>query len=238
MQPVPSAFCLAFASAGISMAARIAMIAITTSNSMRVKPSGRTEGGVEDPFDDVGFFILLMSQPPRNHADADSVTNGDINNKYRLLNGLMSIPFFGGTFINGDTLSGLHFASGSYLIGGRRGVPSLPKPVKTLLCSFSVLRTCSAAIPGCRIAVLSSLRGFFFHNRLGGPGSKAVDKNVGDTAARNGCATLNTDQRGAPHLPTAAARNRYPTGNRKEGRVKFCATQGVNGAFLDTSKRG
>src|SRR5882672_11056520 len=38
MQTMRSAFRLALASAGRSVAARIAMIAITTSNSMRVKP--------------------------------------------------------------------------------------------------------------------------------------------------------------------------------------------------------
>src|ERR1035437_9929111 len=41
MQEMLCAFCLAFVSAGKSIAARMAMIAITTSNSMRVKPAWR-----------------------------------------------------------------------------------------------------------------------------------------------------------------------------------------------------
>src|SRR5215469_5342275 len=38
MQPMPWAFCLACANAGKSMAARIAIIAMTTNNSINVKP--------------------------------------------------------------------------------------------------------------------------------------------------------------------------------------------------------
>src|ERR1035437_7805371 len=41
MQPIACAFCLALVSAGSSIAARMAIIAMTTSNSMRVKPRWR-----------------------------------------------------------------------------------------------------------------------------------------------------------------------------------------------------
>jgi hypothetical protein len=40
-QTTPCAFCLARESAGRSKPARMAMMAMTTSNSMRVKPQGR-----------------------------------------------------------------------------------------------------------------------------------------------------------------------------------------------------
>ena len=38
MQPMPCAFCLALANAGSSMAARMAMMAMTTSSSIKVNP--------------------------------------------------------------------------------------------------------------------------------------------------------------------------------------------------------
>src|SRR5690349_19263940 len=50
-QLMPWAFCLARPSAGSSMAARMAMMAMTTSNSISVKPDGRARRGENDKAD-------------------------------------------------------------------------------------------------------------------------------------------------------------------------------------------
>jgi len=50
MQPVPIALAFALPNAGRSMPAKIAMIAITTSNSMRVNAAERTRRDGDIPF--------------------------------------------------------------------------------------------------------------------------------------------------------------------------------------------
>ena len=50
MQPVPIALALALPNAGKSMPAKIAIIAITTSNSMRVNAAERTRRDDDIPF--------------------------------------------------------------------------------------------------------------------------------------------------------------------------------------------
>ncbi len=56
----PRALSFAWHNAGNNMAARIAMMAITTSSSIKVKPPGRTSGAV-DKAGNSGIVRLMLS---------------------------------------------------------------------------------------------------------------------------------------------------------------------------------
>src|SRR5579862_9128110 len=67
------ALCLAFANAGKSIAARIAMIAITTSNSIRVNPELATDGFLRFALDigAIGLAVRVIEHGTCNECDDD-----------------------------------------------------------------------------------------------------------------------------------------------------------------------